>query len=67
VLPYERKTWSGGGGTAASADFWVKAPTVPSSGTQTIYLYYGNSAVSSDGQNATAVWDSKLRSGLASR
>ena len=44
LLPYERESWSGGKGSAATANFWVRVPTVLHSASTTIYVYYGNSA-----------------------
>jgi len=57
-LPYERESWSGGNGTAVTADFWVKVPNIyalPSSSQNKIYMYYGNFSAT-DGQDATNVW-----------
>jgi hypothetical protein len=63
LLPYERESWSGGNGTAATADFWVKVPNVYHSPTGTqnkIYVYYGNS-IATDGQSTASVWDSNYK------
>ena len=40
---------------------WVKVPAISSSGNTTIYVYYGDSSVSSSQQNASAVWDSNYK------
>ncbi len=47
-------TASGGSGTLTA---WVRIPSLPASGTTTLYLYYGNSAATNQ-QNPTGVWDS---------
>ena len=60
LLDYERESWSGGGGSPATGNFWVKAPTIGSWSNTTIYIYYGNSGAA-DGQNPTAVWDSNFK------
>jgi hypothetical protein len=54
LLSYERESWSGGGGSAVTAIFWVKTD-VATAGTY-IWCYYGNAAAS-DGEDAEAVWD----------
>ena len=46
LLPYEREDFSVSGGKA-TGDFWVQIPNISSSASTTIYLYYGNSSVSS--------------------
>jgi hypothetical protein len=40
---------------------WVRIPTLSSSGTTTIYMYYGNSLVNAATQNPTGVWDSNYK------
>jgi hypothetical protein len=37
---------------------WVRIPTLSSSATTTIYIYYGNSAVTAATENPTGMWDS---------
>ena len=59
LLPYERESWSGGNGSAVTANFWVKVPTVSHASVTTIYVYYGNSSAT-DGQNAVSVWESSF-------
>ncbi|RPI54594.1 MAG: DUF2341 domain-containing protein, partial [Chloroflexi bacterium] len=39
VLPFWIETWDASGQTAI---LWVKVPTLPASGSTTLYLYYGN-------------------------
>jgi hypothetical protein len=60
LLKYERLTWSGGGGSGATARFWVKIPSLLASGTNEIYVYYGKSDAT-DGEDATNVWDSNFK------
>lgn len=40
-----------------ACEFWVNIPSLSSSANTTIYILYGNSAITTDQQNATAVWD----------
>ncbi len=40
---------------------WVKVPSINSSANTTIYMFYGNSGVSSD-QSATSTWSNQFRS-----
>lgn len=58
LLPYERESWSGGGGVAVTADFWVQA-SLSTSGTH-IWCYYGK-AGAVDGEDAEAVWDTGFK------
>ena len=60
LLNYERESWSGGGGSAASGNFWVKVPTINGATDTTIYVYYGK-ANAADGQNSSAVWDTNYK------
>ena len=55
ALEYERLTWSGGGGSSVTADFWVSVPSIDSAIGATIRIYYGN-ATASDGEDAADVW-----------
>jgi len=59
LLDYERVYWTGGGGSAATAHFYVSDAgwSLSSSITTQIYVYYGK-ADASDGENKTGVWDS---------
>jgi hypothetical protein len=59
LLSYERESWSGGNGSAVTANFWVKVPTISHSSPTIIYIYYGN-ALAADGQSASSVWDSNF-------
>lgn len=66
LLPYERESWSGGNGSAVTANFWVKVPTVNHTTSTVIYIYYGNSSANTDWTaagsptNAKSVWDSNF-------
>jgi hypothetical protein len=53
-LPYERESYNSSTG---AVNYWVKVPTLSSS-SNVIYMFYGNSGVSSDQSNATGTWDS---------
>jgi len=55
VIPHEKESFSITAGSA-TGHFWVKVPTVNSSSTTDIYLYYGNSEAE-DGQDVDNVWD----------
>jgi Tfp pilus assembly protein PilX len=60
LLSYERESWTGGGGSSVTADFWVKVPTVATAANTDIYIYYGKSDAT-DGQDAANVWDSNFK------
>ncbi len=66
ILPYQRETWSGGNGSAVTANFWVKTTLNADNNTatnDTIYVYYGKSDAI-DGQDAADgdndVWNSNF-------
>jgi Tol biopolymer transport system component len=43
--------------TSTSADFWVKVPSIPASGTVKIYIYYGNTGVTTTSNiHTTFIW-----------
>src|ERR1019366_6832619 len=54
-LAYERESYSGT--TGAMID-WVKVATVSHTQDTTIYMFYGNSLVTTDQSNPTGTWDS---------
>jgi len=60
LLKYERETWSGGGGSSVTAEFWVKVPTIATAADTEIYMYWGK-ADATDGQDAANVWDSNFK------
>jgi len=59
LLKYERESWSGGGGSNVTADFWVKVPSISAVAGTDIYIYYGKTG-DSDGEDASNVWDSNF-------
>ena len=59
LLKYGREYWTGGNGSAATAHFWVKVPSVLATGGAVIYCYYGKSDAS-DGEDAANVWDANF-------
>ena len=56
LCPYECESWTGGGGSAATADFWTKVASVSHVADPEIYLYYGTAGASSH-SNETATWN----------
>ncbi len=57
-LAYERESYNASTG---AVNFWVKVPTVSHSSDTVIYVFYGNSSVTTDPSNKTAVWDSNYK------
>ena len=57
-LSYERETYNA---TTGAINFWVKVPTVSHTTDTVIYMFYGNSSVTTDQSNAAGVWDSNYR------
>ena len=53
-LPFEQETYNPSTGAVA---YWVQIPTLSHTTDTVIYLFYGNSAVSTDQSNKQAVWD----------
>jgi len=60
LLKYEREYWTGGNGSVATAHFWVKIPSILSTGGATFYVYYGK-AGASDGEDAQNVCDANFQ------
>lgn len=62
LLSYERESWTGGNGSAATADFWVSATgwVIATAATTDIYMYYGNSTAT-DGEGVAGVWDGNFK------
>src|SRR5713101_5801564 len=54
-LAFERESYNASTG---AVNFWVKVPTVSHSSDTVIYMFYGNSSVTTDQSNKMAVWDS---------
>lgn len=55
VLPFEQESYSP---TTGAVIYWVQVPTVSHTSDTSIYLFYGNSSVTSDQSNKNGVWDS---------
>lgn len=53
VLPYEIEEWNYGG----TSLIWVKVDTIENNDIDYIHMYYGNSAITTDSQNAAGVWN----------
>jgi N-acetylneuraminic acid mutarotase len=49
LIPYWIEKWA----QDTAANIWVKIPSIPASGSTTIYLYYGNSEISISSSNGT--------------
>ena len=54
VLPFERENYNGATG---AVNFWVQIPTLSHTTDTTIYLFYGNSSVTTDQSNQHGTWD----------
>ncbi len=57
-LDHEIEAWSA---TTGAIVAWVRIPTLSSSSDTVIYLFAGNSGISSSQQNVTGVWDSNFK------
>jgi hypothetical protein len=55
TLPFEQESYNGSTGTV---NYWVQVPTVSHTTDTVIYLFYGNSSISTDQSNKSGVWDS---------
>jgi hypothetical protein len=53
LLPFERVSWSA---TTGLGEFWVQVPTLSVSANTVIYVYYGDSAITTDQQNVNGTW-----------
>lgn len=58
TLNFERVFWTS---TTGSAEFWVKVPTVSHTTNTIFYLCYGNSSITTDQSNPTAVWPTRYK------
>jgi len=47
--------------TTGAVSYWVRVPTVSHSNDTTLYLCYGNAAISTSQENRTGVWDTNFR------
>jgi hypothetical protein len=57
-LDHELESWNGSTGSLAA---WVRIPTLSSTTDTTIYMWYGNSSVTTSQENKTGVWDSNFK------
>lgn len=57
LLKFERVVWTA---TTGAVQFWVNIPTLSVSADTVIYMAYGNSAQSTDLQDAQNTWDSNF-------
>jgi Concanavalin A-like lectin/glucanases superfamily/IPT/TIG domain/Domain of unknown function (DUF2341)/Putative Ig domain len=55
ALAFERESYNA---TTGAVNFWIKIPTLSHTTDTVIYMFYGNSSVTTDPSNKTAVWDS---------
>jgi YD repeat-containing protein len=54
TLAFERESYNAATGAVI---YWVKVPTVSHTADTAIYMFYGNSSVTTDQSNKTGVWD----------
>jgi hypothetical protein len=54
-LSFQRVAYRGGNG---SIEAWIKIPTLSHTADTTLYILFGNSAITTDQQTPAAVWDS---------
>jgi hypothetical protein len=58
TLPFERESYNPATG---AVNFWVQVPTLSHTIDTVIYMFYGNSLVTTDPSNKTGVWDSNYK------
>jgi hypothetical protein len=58
ILPFEREQCAASSGTITA---WVQIPLVSHSSGTPIYMFYGNSSVTTDPSNKTGVWDANYQ------
>ena len=58
TLAFEQEGYNASTG---AVNYWVKVPTVSHTVDTVIYLFYGNSSVTTDQSNKTGVWDSNYK------
>ncbi len=58
VLPFERESYNASTGAVI---YWVQAPTLSHTTDTIIYMFYGNSAVTTDQSNKNGTWDSNFK------
>src|SRR6185295_14131240 len=57
-LNHEVETYTA---TSGAVNYWVKVPVLSHTNDTTIYLCYGNSSITTDQSNKTAVWDANYK------
>ncbi len=57
-LDHEIETYTA---TTGAVNFWVRVPTVSHTTDTVIYLWYGNSAITTSQENVTGVWDANFK------
>jgi RHS repeat-associated protein len=57
-LNHEVETYSA---TTGAVNYWVKVPAVSHTSDTVIYMCYGNSSITTDQSNQTAVWDANYK------
>jgi len=57
-LPFEQETYSASTG---AINYWVQVPTLSHTIDTIIYMFYGNSSVTTDQSNKTTVWDTNYK------
>ncbi len=55
ILPFEQESYNA---TTGAVIYWVQIPTVSHTSDTVIYLFYGNSSITTDQSNKNGVWDS---------
>jgi YD repeat-containing protein len=58
LLAFEQETYSGSTG---AINFWVKVPILSHITDTIVYMFYGNSSVTTDQSNKAAVWDANYK------
>jgi RHS repeat-associated protein len=57
LLPFEQESYSPING---SVNYWVQVPLLSHTADTVIYMFYGNSGISTDQSNKSGVWDSNF-------
>ena len=58
TLPFEQESYISSTG---AVDYWIQIPTLSHTADTVIYMFYGNSSISTDQSNKNAVWDSNFK------
>ena len=57
ILAFEQESYSASTGTI---NYWVKIPTLSATVDTVIFMFYGNSSITTDQSNKNAVWDANF-------